>query len=313
MAFGHALPKRVVTNQELTAFVDTTDEWIVEHTGIRSRRVMSGRETVSGLGAKAAKMALSRAGITAKDIDYIICSTSFGEMTFPATACLIQEKLGATCPGLDVNAGCTGFLYALDLADALLASGKAKRLLIVCAEQISRVADWTDRSTCVLFGDAAGAALCEAGEGLKTIRLSAKGNANILHAWPESGNSPFLAEAQAAQPLFMNGQEVFKFAVSNSSRDINAVLADSGLTPKAVDYFVLHQANLRIIDAARARLKQPTEKFPVNIQDHGNTSSACIPVLLSEMTEDGRLQRGQMLVLSAFGAGLTNGAAVLQY
>ncbi len=313
MAFGHALPKRVVTNQELMAFVDTTDEWIVEHTGIRSRRVMSGRETVSGLGAKAAKMALSRAGMTAKDIDYIICSTSFGEMTFPATACLIQEKLGATCPGLDVNAGCTGFLYALDLADALLASGKAKRILIVCAEQISRVADWTDRSTCVLFGDAAGAALCEVGEGLKTIRLSAKGNANILHAWPESGNSPFLGEAQAAQPLFMNGQEVFKFAVSNSSRDINAVLADSGLTPKAVDYFVLHQANLRIIDAARARLKQPTEKFPVNIQDHGNTSSACIPVLLSEMTEDGRLQRGQMLVLSAFGAGLTNGAAVLQY
>ncbi|MEA4999946.1 MAG: beta-ketoacyl-ACP synthase III [Candidatus Limiplasma sp.] len=313
ISFGHALPKRSVTNQELTAFLDTTDEWIVEHTGIRSRRILSGKETVSGLGAKAAKMALTRAGLTAKDVDYILCSTTAGEMTFPATSCLIQEKLGATCPSMDLNAGCTGFLYALDMADALLSSGKAKRVLVLCAEQISRLSDWTDRSTCVLFGDAAGAALCEAGDGLKTIRLSAKGNATPLHAWPDGGNSPFLEDRQPAQPLYMNGQEIFKFAVSHSSRDIAAVMADADLTADQVDHFVLHQANLRIIEAARARLKQPTEKFPVNIHDHGNTSSACIPVLLSEMAEDGRLLRGQTLVLSAFGAGLTTGAAVLQY
>jgi 3-oxoacyl-[acyl-carrier-protein] synthase-3 len=312
-AFGHALPKRSVTNEELTRFVDTTDEWIRDHTGIESRRIITGKETLSGLGAKASKMALARAGVTAKDIDFIICSTACGEMTFPATACLIQEKLGATCPSLDVNAGCTGFLYALQMADALLASGKAKRVLVVCAEQLSKVTDWTDRSTCVLFGDAAGAALCEAGDGLKAVRLSARGNAELLHAWPDGGNCPFVETHATTQLLYMNGQEIFKFAVTHSSRDIQAVLEDAQLTPAGVDYFVLHQANRRILDAARARLKQPAEKFPMNITTHGNTSSACIPVLLSEMTEDGSLQQGQTLVLSAFGAGLTTGAAVLQF
>lgn len=312
-AFGHALPKRSVTNEELTKFLDTTDEWIRDHTGIESRRILSGKETLSGLGAKASKMALARSGITAKEIDFILCSTTCGEMTFPATACLIQERLGATCPALDLNAGCTGFLYALQMADALIVSGKAHRVLVVCAEQISRLADWTDRSTCVLFGDAAGAAVCEAGDGLKAIRLTARGNADLLYGWPDSGNSPFLENHVAAQPLFMNGQEVFKFAVTHSSRDIEAVLADADLTAAQVDHFVLHQANRRILDAARTRLKQPAEKFPVNITTHGNTSSACIPVLLSEMTEDGSLQKGQTLVLSAFGAGLTTGAAVLQY
>lgn len=313
IALGHALPKRTVPNAELTQFLDTTDEWIVDHTGIESRHIMTGRETLSGLGAKAAKMALERAGLTAKDIDYILCSTTRGEMTFPATACLIQQRLGATCPCLDVNAGCTGFVYALDVAEALLASGSRKRVLIVCAEQVSRLADWTDRSTCVLFGDAAGAALCEAGDCLKALRLFAKGDAAPLHAWPEGGNCPFADHPIAAQPLFMNGQEIFKFAVSHSCRDIQAVLDDTGLSADAVDHFVLHQANRRILDAARARLKQPAEKFPMNVTTHGNTSSACIPVLLSEMVGDGRLRKGQTLVLSAFGAGLTTGAAVLQY
>ena len=234
-------------------------------------------------------------------------------MTFPATACLIQEKLGATCPSLDVNAGCTGFLYALQMADALLVSGKAKRILVVCAEHITNLADWTDRSTCVLFGDAAGAAVCEAGDGLKTIRLTARGSAEFLYGWPDSGNNPYLEKHVDAQPLYMNGQEIFKFAVTNSCRDINTVLAETETKADAVDHFVLHQANRRILDAARTRLKQPAEKFPVNITTHGNTSSACIPVLLSEMTADGRLQKGQTLVLSAFGAGLTTGAAVLHY
>ncbi len=312
-AFGHALPKRSVTNEELTRFLDTTDEWIRDHTGIESRRVLSGKETLSGLGAKASKMALTHAGLTPKDIDFILCSTTCGEMTFPATSCLIQARLGATCPCLDVNAGCTGFLYALQMADALIESGKAHRVLVVCAEQITRLADWTDRSTCVLFGDAAGAAVCEAGDGLKAVRLTAHGNAELLYGWPDSGNNPFVETHISAQPLFMNGQEVFKFAVTHASRDIEAVLTDASLSPAAVDYFVLHQANRRILDATRTRLKQPAEKFPVNITTHGNTSSACIPVLLSEMAEDGSLQKGQTLVLSAFGAGLTTGAAVLQY
>jgi len=313
LSFGHALPKRTVTNAELTQFLDTTDEWIQSHTGIESRYIMTGRETLSGLGAKACKLALEHAGLKPENIDYILCSTTRGEMTFPSTACLIQEKLGATCPCLDVNAGCTGFLYALDVADAMLASGKVKRMLVVCAEQVSRLTDWTDRGTCVLFGDAAGAAVCEAGEGLKSIHLAAEGDAKPLHAWPSGGNSPFDDRIPEEQPLYMNGQEIFKFAVTHSCHDIETVMQDCGLTADAVDYFVLHQANRRILDAARSRLKQPAEKFPVNITTHGNTSSACIPVLLSEMAEDGRLQKGQTLVLSAFGAGLTTGAAVLQY
>jgi 3-oxoacyl-[acyl-carrier-protein] synthase III len=312
-AFGHALPKRTVTNEELTRILDTTDEWIQTHTGIQSRRVMTGRETLSGLGAKAARVALERAGLTVGDVDYILCSTTRGEMTFPSTACLVQEKLGADCPCLDVNAGCTGFLYAMDVADALLAAGKAHRVLIVCAEQLSRLTDWTDRSTCVLFGDAAGAALCEKGDRLKAVRLTAEGDAKPLHAWSAGGNCPFDDHIPEARPLYMNGQEIFRFAVTRSVRDIETVMEGCGLTADAVDYYVLHQANRRILDAVRSRLKQLAEKFPINITNHGNTSSACIPVLLSEMEEDGRLRKGQTLVLSAFGAGLTTGAAVLQY
>ncbi len=312
-SFGHALPKRKIPNAEFTRFLDTSDEWIRTHTGIESRRVMTGRETLSALGAKAARMALERAGLTPGDLDFILCSTTRGEMTFPSTACLVQEKLGAACPCLDVNAGCTGFLYAADVADALIASGKAERVLIVCAEQVSRFTDWTDRSTCVLFGDAAGAALCERGDNLKAVRLTAEGDAKPLHAWPSGGNCPFDDHIPEERPLYMNGQEIFKFAVTRSIRDIETVMDGCGITADAVDYYVLHQANRRILDAVRARLKQLAEKFPINITDHGNTSSACIPVLLSEMEEDGRLKKGQTLVLSAFGAGLTTGAAVLQY
>ena len=312
-AFGHALPKRIVTNKELTAFLDTTDEWIRDHTGIESRRIMTGEETLSGLSVEAAQMALNRAQLKADDIDYILCSTSRGEMMFPSTACLVQQKLGAACPALDVNAGCSGFLYALDVADAMIQSGRARRILVVCAEQVSRFTDWTDRTTCVLFGDAAGAALCEPGDGLKTVRLTSEGNPEPLHGWSSGGNCPFDENIPKEQPLYMNGQEIFKFAVTRSCRDIETVMETGGVDADTVDYFVLHQANRRILDAARTRLKQPEEKFPVNITTHGNTSSACIPVLLSEMTEDGRLQRGQTIVLSAFGAGLTTGAALLQY
>ena len=313
LSFGHALPKRTVTNAELTQFLDTSDEWIQSHTGIESRHIMTGRETLSALGAKACKMALERAELKASDVDYILCSTTRGEMTFPATSCLIQDRLGATCPCLDVNAGCTGFLYALDVAEAMLQSGRVKRILVVCAEQVSRLTDWTDRSTCVLFGDAAGAAVCEAGDSLKTVRLAAYGDAKPLHAWSSGGNCPFDEHIPQEQPLYMNGQEIFKFAVPHSCRDIETVMDECDITADDVDFFVLHQANRRILDAARTRLKQPVEKFPMNVTTHGNTSSACIPVLLSEMAEDGRLQKGQTLVLSAFGAGLTTGAAVLQY
>ncbi len=312
-SFGHALPVREVTNDELSEYLDTSDEWIMSHTGIQKRHIITNGETISSLGAQAAQMALARAGLTADDLDYILCATTCGELIFPATACLIQQKLGATCPALDVNAGCTGFLYALDLADAMIGRGNVKRVLVVCAEHITRLADWTDRSTCVLFGDAAGAALCEAGEGWKSARLTARGTADPLYASADGSNCPFVKEKPKAIPLQMNGQEIFKFAVTQSCTDIQTVLDQANVDADSVDYYVLHQANLRILDTARTRLKQPAEKFPVNITTHGNTGSAGIPVLLSEMIEDGRLQTGQTLVLCAFGAGLTSGAALLQY
>ncbi|MDD3410397.1 MAG: ketoacyl-ACP synthase III [Eubacteriales bacterium] len=313
LSFGHALPEREVANSELVGMLDTSDEWIQSHTGIRSRHIMSGEETLSGLGERAARMALERAGVKAHELDYILCSTTLGEMTFPAMACLVQARLGASCPALDLNAGCSGFLYALDMAEALLQSGRAKKLLVVAAEQATRLADWHDRSTCVLFGDAAGAAVLEPGDDLLSLRVTAHGNPSPLHSWADSGNCPFSGPYREGKRLTMNGQEIFMFAVSHSCQDIEQVLTQSGVTAQAVDHFVLHQANRRILESVRSRLKQPVEKFPMNIETHGNTSSACIPVLLSEMTADGRLQKGQTLVLSAFGAGLTTGAAVLRY
>lgn len=312
-SFGHALPKRQVTNSELTQFLDTSDEWIRSHTGIESRHILSDGETLSSLGAQAAQMALQNGGLTADDLDFIFCPTTCGEMLFPATGCLIQQKIGAKCPAMDLNAGCTGFLYALDLADAMLARGGIRRILIVSAEQITKLPDWSDRGTCVLFGDAAGAVVCEAGEGFKAIRLTAKGTPDPLYGVGDGGNCPFTERRTKPVPLQMNGQEVFKFAVTQSCEDILAVLEQGGVSPDLVDTYVLHQANRRIIDAARTRLKQPAAKFPINITTHGNTGSAGIPVLLSEMAEDGRLKTGQTLVLSAFGAGLTSGAALLNY
>jgi 3-oxoacyl-[acyl-carrier-protein] synthase-3 len=313
LSFGHALPAREITNDELSELLDTSDEWIRSHTGISSRHILSGDETISTFGAQAAKMALDRAGLTVDDIDYILCSTTCGEMIFPATACLIQRKLRAKCPAVDVNAGCTGFIYAMDMADAMLRRGNVKHVLIVAAEQITRLADWNDRATSVLFGDAAGAAVCAAGEGLLSIRLTATGNPDVLYGTMDGGNCPFCEPKMQASPLIMSGQEIFKYAVTQSCKDIRWVLEQGGVKAHSVDYFVLHQANRRILDTARSRLKQPAEKFPLNVTTHGNTGSAGIPALLSEMTEDGRLQAGQLLVLSAFGAGLTSGAALLQF
>lgn len=312
-SFGHALPAREIRNDQLSEIMNTSDEWIQSHTGIASRHVLSGDETISALGAQAAKMALDRAGLTVDDIDYILCATTCGEMIFPSTACLIQRKLGAACPALDVNAGCTGFLYALDLADAMIARGNVKHVLVVAAEQITRLSDWADRSTSVLFGDAAGAAVCEAGEGFKAVRLTATGNPDVLYSTMDGGNCPFCEPKMQAVPLKMSGQEIFKYAVTQSAKDVRFVLDKAKVKASDVDYFVLHQANRRILETARQRLKQPAEKFPMNITTHGNTGSAGIPALLSEMTEDGRLQTGQTLVLSAFGAGLTSGAALLQF
>ena len=309
---GSALPALTVTNDDLAKFLDTSDEWIRTHTGIESRQVITD-ETLLQLAARAANAALENAGLTSADIDYLLCSTVQADTVTPSLGCVLQAEIGAACPALDINGACAGFLYALDLADALLKAGKATRVLVVCAEGMSRMVDWSDRSTCVLFGDGAGAAVVDGGEGLLATRLTSAGDATFLNMHPSPGNSPFATSHLPMRALYMDGPEIYRFAVSHSVKDLRAVCEAAGVALEDVDHFLLHQANKRIIDAARVRLKQPEEKFPLNVQVRGNTSSASVPILLDEVSRAGRLRPGDILAMSAFGAGLTTGACVLRW
>ena len=309
---GSALPALTVTNDDLAKFLDTSDEWIRTHTGIESRQVITD-ETLLQLAARAANAALENAGLTSADIDYLLCSTVQADTVTPSLGCVLQAEIGAACPALDINGACAGFLYALDLADALLKAGKAARVLVVCAEGMSRMVDWSDRSTCVLFGDGAGAAVVDGGEGLLATRLTSAGDATFLNMHPSPGNSPFATSHLPMRALYMDGPEIYRFAVSHSVKDLRAVCEAAGVALEDVDHFLLHQANKRLIDAARVRLKQPEEKFPLNVQVRGNTSSASVPILLDEVSRAGRLRPGDILAMSAFGAGLTTGACVLRW
>jgi len=309
---GSALPRKVVTNDDLAEFLDTNDEWISTRTGIRERRVLSD-ETLQSLAERAAKAAMESAGTEAGDIDFVLVSTVQAETLTPALACDIQQALGLKCMGVDVNGGCTGFIAALSLAEGLIASSRAHKVLIVSAEALSRFADWTDRSTCVLFGDAAGAAVVGEGEGVLDIRFKSEPRRDVLCASTPPGNSPFAVDPAPAQFLKMQGQEVYKFAVSNSFRDIRDMLSGHGLEPQDVDFYVLHQANMRILEAVRTRLKVDEARFPHNIERTGNTSSATIPVLLDELNRAGQLKPGCRVILNAFGAGLCTGTALIQW
>ncbi len=309
---GSALPKRVVTNDDLAAFLDTSDEWISTRTGIRERRVLS-EETLQSLAERAGAMALSSANVAPEAIDYVLVSTVQAETLTPALACDIQPALGLKCMGMDLNAGCTGFIAALAVAEGLIASGRARKILIVSAEAVTRFADWRDRSTCVLFGDAAGACVVGEGEGVKDIRFVSEPRRDVLCATTPPGNSPFAGELRPAEYLKMQGQEVYKFAVSHAFRDVREMLADHDLQPEDIDFYVLHQANMRILEAVRTRLKVEPERFPHNIERTGNTSSATVPVLLDELNRAGRLKPGCRVILNAFGAGLCTGTALVEF
>lgn len=309
---GSALPHRIVTNDDLAAMMDTSDEWIRTRTGIHSRHVLTD-DTLIELAHRASALALENAGMKAEDLDYILCSNVYGRYITPALSCVLQGEIGASCPALDINGACTGFIYALDLAEGLISAGRAETILILCAEEMSRLANWTDRSTCVLFGDGVGAAVVTAGEGLKSINLNTTCNVEFLCAKNAQGNSPFATNPEPAEPLSMMGQDVYRFAVSSSVEDLNRAMGDAGVTAEEVDFFVLHQANQRILDAVRMRLKQAKEKFPSNIATMGNTSSASIPILLDELNRSGAIKPGTILAMSAFGAGLTNGACVYRW
>lgn len=309
---GSALPAYTLTNEHLMEFLDTSDEWIRTRTGICTRQLLT-EESLLELGTAAAQRALDMAGLTAADVDFLICTTVRGDAVTPSMGCLLQAELGAACPAFDMNGACAGFVYALDMADALLKSGKAKRVLIVSAEGMSRLVDWTDRSTCVLFGDGAGAAVVDGGEGFFRARLKSYGNIQPLNILPDPGNSPFAVNPVPARSLYMDGQEIYKFAVSHSAGDIQSLAEENGFELDRIGHFLLHQANKRIVDAVRTRLKQPVEKFPSNVAVRGNTSSASLPILLDEENRKGRFRKGDLIAMSAFGAGLTTGACILEW
>ena len=309
---GSAHPKCAVSNEMLEKFLETTDEWITERTGIKERCVISS-EKLEDLATDAANKALEDAGLTAADIDFIICSNVVNEFVTPALSCIIQGKLGAKCPTVDINAACAGFIYAMDMAEDKLRCKKAKNILIVCAEEPSRMVSWQNRSTCVLFGDGAGAAVVTEGDELKAIRLTTESMTDVLYYQRKLEPTPYIDKDENFEPLVMRGREVFKHAVSNSNKDIKTLLEETGLKTDDIKYYVLHQANRRIIDAIRNFLGVDEERVPHNVERYGNISSAALPALLDELNRGGKLQKGDKLVFSAFGAGFTTGACVIEW
>ena len=309
---GSALPKRCVTNAELAETVDTTDEWIVERTGIRSRYIADDSETTASLATDACRRALDHAGIDASQIGLIVLATATPDQTFPSSATKVQAALGINdCIAFDVHAVCTGFLYALSVADSMLQSGAADTALVIGAETFSRILDWDDRGTCVLFGDGAGALVLKAEDGDRGIlatRLHADGRHNEL-LYVDGGPST----TGTVGKLRMKGREVFRHAVKNLADVLNEVLAAAGLTTADVDWVVPHQANARILDATAKKLGLPPEKVVVTVDRHANTSAASVPLALDTAVRDGRIKRGDLIVLEAMGGGFTWGAAVVRY
>ena len=309
---GSVIPKKIVTNDMLSEFLDTSDAWISPRTGIKCRHVISD-EKLEDMAIEAAKKALDDAGMKAEELDFIICSNVVNEYVTPSLSCIIQGGIGATCPCIDINCACAGFIYALDLAESYSKAGKVRNVLIVCAEEPTRMTSWKDRNVCVLFGDGAGAAVLTEGNNIKGTKLSAASATDKLYQIRALEPTPYITKEDVNIPLQMKGQDVFKFAVKASSGDIKYLLNELGMTPNDVDKFLLHQANIRIINAIKDQLEQPDEKFPHNVENHGNSSSASCPILLDECSRNGTIKKGDILALSAFGAGFISGAAVLEW
>ena len=309
---GSALPKQVVTNDMLSQFLDTSDEWIRTRTGVVSRRVISD-EKLEDLAAEAALKALKDAGIKAEDLDFIICSNVVNEYITPQMSCIIQGAIGATCPCIDINCACAGFIHAIEMAESFYKAGRVRNVLIVCAEEPTRMPDWNDRSTCVLFGDGAGAAVLTPGDNIKSVKLSASSATEKLWQYRQLQPTPYITKEEISVPLQMKGQEVFKFAVTAASKDITRALEESSVEADEVDYYLLHQANVRIINSIQSYLRQPSEKFPTNVEKRGNSSSASCPILLDECNRKGMFKEGDKIAMSAFGAGFVSGAVVFEW
>lgn len=309
---GRAHPEFVLDNAMLSEMVDTDNEWIVSRTGINTRYVCTS-EDITGLAAEAARKALEKAGLEASELDLILVSTMKGDYASPSLACLVQRDIGAKCPAVDLNAACSGFVYGLDMAAAYFDSGKAEKILLLGAETMTRHLDWTDRATCVLFGDGAGAVILQKGNGLKSIRITAKGDDQLLVIGNTFCKSPYGIQEEKDPHFRMKGKEVFRFAVSSVLRDVRDVMKTAGITAEDVHLVVPHQANIRVFQAAKEKLGFREEQIAIGIDHYGNTSSASIPLMLDELVESGRLQKGDIIVLTAFGGGLTTGACVIEF
>lgn len=312
---GSALPKKALSNKELEALVDTTDEWIRSRTGIENRYIAV-EETTTSMAVEAAKRAMENAGIDAQELDLIIVGSVSGDLCFPSTACQIQSAVSAThATAFDINAACAGFLFGLSIAEAYMQAGMARTALVVGAETLSKMMDWNDRSTCVLFGDGAGAAVVrneEAGiEGIVQGSDGAGGGALVCES--RQVNNPFVQNGFRTDYTKMDGQAVYKFAVKTVPWAIGEALEKTGTQAEEVKYFLLHQANIRIIESVAKKLNQPLSKFPTNLQECGNISAGSVPILLDFVNQAGKLTRGDKIVLAGFGAGLTWGAAVLTW
>lgn len=320
IGMGTYVPEKIVTNKDLESIVETSDEWIVSRTGIKERRIVTSDLATSDLASRAAKKALEDAGVAAEEIDLIIVATATPDMFFPSTACLVQANIKAiNAAAFDLVAGCSGFVYGLVTGSQFIKAGLYKKVLVIGAETLSKILDWTDRNTCVLFGDGAGAAVLaetETGYGILGTQLGADGSGGDLLKLPAGGSRNPVTEETVSQRMHfvhMNGNEVFKFAVKVMGEAAMKALENAGLSASDVDCLIPHQANIRIIQSAAKRLKLPMDKVMVNVDKYGNTSAASIPIALEEAVHGGKVKRGDNIVLVGFGAGLTWASAVIKW
>ena len=310
---GSYLPLKVLSNNDLEKIVDTNDQWIQERTGIKKRHIIAGNETTTDLAVNAAEKAIEAADIENTEIDLIIVATTTPTRIFPSTASLVQERLGISgCPAFDIQAVCTGFIYALTVADKFIKSGSAKKALVIGAESLSRIVDWSDRNTCVLFGDGAGAVILQASEetGILSTHIHSDGKYNTLLSVP---TGPGSMDTDARPYIEMQGNDVFKIAVKTLSSIADETLSANNLSKKDIDWLIPHQANIRIIAATAKKLGMSMDQVVVTVDEHGNTSAASIPLALDVAVRDGRIQRGETLLLEAFGGGFTWGSVLLNF
>ena len=309
---GSYVPENIVTNDDLAKIVDTSDEWITQRVGVKERH-LSVNETAADFAVKASKEALKSANLKAEDVDLIIAASITSETICPTVAGTVQKEICASCPAFDISSACSGFLFALDTAVSYIARGEIENVLVIGSERMSKIIDFSDRGTCVIFGDGAGAFVVTKGENYLASKLFTSGGNEVIEIPSNIGTSPFYKGEQKHPYVFMDGQETFKFAVNKIVEDIKYVAGKAKLTLEQIDYIVPHQANIRIIEFASKRLKIPMEKFVVNIEKYGNTSAASVAMAFDELNKSGKLKRGDKIVMSAFGGGLSSAACLIEW